>query len=293
MVFPAVDVDSKIQFAEAFYSLRDLEDAYRQVFPSWSPPPQSKDAWVCLSRARALMWDPVVRGRVKDLFDSGGEEYPEELERKKPRLSRRKAEFVDWFLESWNPAFAARRAGYVDPVGSGRDLLRDPDVLEEVGRRLQIDTPLYDEVLYRLRQMAFVGAGSFVTVGYDPTTGQKVPTIDWEMVQQMGWAVKKITPGAYGYAIETHDNLRALELLAKAVGVVGPDTTRHLVSAPDGGPVQVEARTVLPEPTPEQVLAAQMALRKALEASTSIEESEDVGSEGGESNILLLSPGGE
>jgi phage terminase small subunit len=80
----------------------------------------------------------------------------EKLRRTQGALSKRKRLFVEYYLESWNAAEAAVRAGYSERSKYEMDhrLLNDPVVAEALRRRVETQCMSADEALIRLAEQA-------------------------------------------------------------------------------------------------------------------------------------------
>jgi phage terminase small subunit len=159
-------------------------------------------------------------------------------------LTDKQQRFVDAYLECWNASEAARRAGYKGPRANqaGQDYLSKPDIRAAIDARLAEHKMGADEVLARLSAIAHGGVADFVRIERvvfhprvpitaptpedpkavewveDPIPQEKtVIAIDLEQARDRGklHLLKKYKESQWGPEVETHDPVRALELLGK------------------------------------------------------------------------------
>ena len=146
-------------------------------------------------------------------------------------MNHRQERFVNQFTGPCfgNATEAARQAGYSDAEGTGRRLLREPEVKEAISAKTRRAAVEADQILARLAEQAFAdgsllaecyvdesvarGASDGSPVSQQP--GRKI--LDWQKVRALGLGhlIRKITPTKYGEAVEIYDAQRALELLGR------------------------------------------------------------------------------
>jgi hypothetical protein len=129
------------------------------------------------------------------------------------RLTRKRRVFIEEYLQCWNGAEAARRAGYKFPRRQASYLLTIPDIQAEIERRIDEKTMTADEVLLRLADQARADIGPFVSKNDDGEL-----RLDWEKLKEAGLThlVKSLIPTRYGTKIELHDAQAALVHLARS-----------------------------------------------------------------------------
>jgi len=134
---------------------------------------------------------------------------------------------VEEYLTTWNATEAARRAGYVGNEESlrviGHENLTKPNISEYIEKRISEKAMSADEVLLRLGEIARGSLKPFTKTRDDDIW----PDLTSEAAQENFHLLKKIKPkrrvgGKPGdewveteIEIETHDPLKALELLGK------------------------------------------------------------------------------
>lgn len=154
-------------------------------------------------------------------------------------LTRRQTVFIEEYLNCWNAAEAARRAGYSAKTArsQGERLLTDVDVAPELERRISERCVKPPEVLDRLADQARANMADFVSL--DPATGRA--QIDLAKAEKAGklHLIKKISHGRNGLQIELYDAQAALEKLGKALGVL-----RENVNLSQEGPVEITTRVI-------------------------------------------------
>jgi phage terminase small subunit len=94
-----------------------------------------------------------------------------EREKEEPQktLNVKQLAFVEHYLKCWNASGSARAAGYSKRTAGqiGHELLKKPEILEAIQRRLADLTASADEVLVRLTDHARGSMGDFLAIGYD------------------------------------------------------------------------------------------------------------------------------
>lgn len=144
------------------------------------------------------------------------------------KLRRRQKLFVEYYLQLWNGAEAARRAGFSQKSAGAiaTHLLAKPEIKELVERRMAEIAMKTDEVLLRLSQQARASMADFV---YSDTMVQPSPDggvttvktvgVNWDAIQEKGHLVKSVKPTTNGIALELHDPQAALEKVGRALGM--------------------------------------------------------------------------
>lgn len=139
-------------------------------------------------------------------------------------LTKKRRVFVEEYLQCWNSAEAARRAGYSERTARtiGSKLLTIIDIAKEIEKRISEKAMAADEVLIRLADQARSSIGDYIT-----QTGG----INIEKVISQGHLVKSYNITTTGRRIELHSSQRALELLGKRHALF---IERQEISGPDG-----------------------------------------------------------
>lgn len=135
------------------------------------------------------------------------------------KLTDKQKRFVDEYLVDLNATAAARRAGYKDP-NIGRQLITKNNVSAEIQKRqeklrgkLEITQ---ERVLEELAAIAFANGADFATVNQNGIV--RITPTD-EVPEEKKKAVASIKEGQYGTEVKVHDKVKALELLAKHLGM--------------------------------------------------------------------------
>lgn len=137
-------------------------------------------------------------------------------------LTNRQKRFVEFYLQTWNAAEAARLAGYRGRADvTGARTIAKPwmqDAIRERMKSLQLDT---DDVLTRLAEQATTNYADFFLFDVDPDGSVSIAGINWEMFKQRGHLVKKLSYNRRGEPVlEFHDAQTALIQIGKALGVL-------------------------------------------------------------------------
>jgi phage terminase small subunit len=185
-------------------------------------------------------------------------------------LTNKQKVFVEAYLRTWNASEAARQAGYSErTAGSqGHELLKKPEIQEEIERRLEELTMSAPEVLARLTEHARSDLGVFFKTieewteyplpSYEvidakeviePAEEGKEPekhTLYW--VRHVALDMDKLTQPEYshlvrkfkdspkdGLSVELYDAQAALKLLGQKHGLF---KDKLELSGKDGGPIQ-------------------------------------------------------
>ena len=141
-------------------------------------------------------------------------------------LTPRQQRFVQEYVVDLNATQAAIRAGYSAKGARvrGAELLANRnlrDALEAATEQRGLRTELEaDEVVRRLAIVAFANVSDFIT--WTDGEVRLRPSEDIDKAKLV--AVHSITRGPHGVSIRLHDKLRALELLAKHLGMFREDT---------------------------------------------------------------------
>ena len=141
-------------------------------------------------------------------------------------LTPRQQRFVQEYVVDLNATQASIRAGY-SPKGArvrGAGLLANSNIQEALedaqeGRRLRVEIEA-DDVVRQLAVVAFANITDFVI--WDETETRLRPTEEIDETKLAG--VQSVTSGQHGVTIRLHDKLRALELLAKHLGMFREET---------------------------------------------------------------------
>ena len=82
-------------------------------------------------------------------------------------FTKKQRVFVEEYLQCWNAAEAARRAGYSERTAriQASKLLTKPNIQEEIQKRISEKAMSADEVLLRLGDMARGDIGEFLSIG--------------------------------------------------------------------------------------------------------------------------------
>lgn len=83
---------------------------------------------------------------------------------KKRKLTDRRRLFVDAYLTTWNATLAAKSAGYSQKTAGqiGHELLKNPEIREEIERRLSDHAMTAEEAMTRLAAQARVTIEEFI-----------------------------------------------------------------------------------------------------------------------------------
>jgi PBSX family phage terminase large subunit len=130
---------------------------------------------------------------------------------KLPKLTKQKKVFVAEYLQCFNGAEAARRAGYSERTARyvARNLLNTPNVKAEVEDYLSKIQMSADEALVKLTQHARANIADFI---------DNDGAIDWAKVKESGYIVKSIVPGKWGTRLEIVDSQYALDKILRVHG---------------------------------------------------------------------------
>lgn len=125
--------------------------------------------------------------------------------------------FAIEYVKDFNGTRAAERSGHtgsdeVLAVTASR-LLRTAKVRNKIAELLESNTMDSKEAIWRLGQMARVDISHFIKGGNGSFT------LNWTNIKKYGFLIKSITHTKYGPKIELHDSQKALELIAKHLGL--------------------------------------------------------------------------
>lgn len=131
---------------------------------------------------------------------------------KRVRLTHRQRLFVAEYARTWNTRKSAIFAGYsLKTAGSqGCQLLKNPKIAGAVATAMKDLQISPDHVLSRLAAVANCSIADFLDEHGNP---------DIEKVKANGQLVKALEQKGRGYKLELHDALRALEVMAKILGM--------------------------------------------------------------------------
>lgn len=138
------------------------------------------------------------------------------------KLNDRQERFVDEYLVDHNATAAAKRAGYSEKTArsQGQRLLTNVDIQAAIQKRqarlrgkLEITQ---ERVLEELAAIAFANGADFATVNQNGIV-RITPTS--ELPDEKRKAIASIKEGQYGTEVKLHDKVKALELLAKYLGM--------------------------------------------------------------------------
>lgn len=136
-------------------------------------------------------------------------------------LTAKQKAFINHYIQIWNAAEAARRAGYQGNSNTlavvGHENLSKPNIWTEIERRMQENAMEADEVLSRLTDQARTDMGDFMDVRHN------YANLDLEKAKALGLLrhIKRFEtkPGG-GIKIELYSSQAALQTLAKAHGLL-------------------------------------------------------------------------
>ena len=168
-------------------------------------------------------------------------------------LTLKQRRFCQYYVSeaAGNATKAAQLAGYRDDNlitlgGTAHENLKKPQIRGYISRLLAKQGMTPDFLKSRLAQLAQSSLDNMLTMDADGTV-----RVDLEQAARMGalGQLKElredILPGGSGKdevirrTVKVHDPIRAIELLAKMLGMV---TERHEVSVPNGGPVETQVK---------------------------------------------------
>jgi hypothetical protein len=161
-------------------------------------------------------------------------------------LTRKQRAFVENYLISWNMTRAASEAGYKWPNKKGWAVMQMPEVKAAVEARLKEMDMSAELVLARLGQQAEINLADFL-VFTDTPNGLKMDGINWEVVRERGYLLKKLSYSPKGKPIlELHDAQTALVHMGKHYRLFAEqvDMTQHIeqtdvkIYIPDNGRTQ-------------------------------------------------------
>lgn len=143
-------------------------------------------------------------------------------------MNRRQQLFVQEYLVDLNATRAAERAGYSRHTAHaiGKQLVNDGPIAAairtEIEKRRERTRVTADRVVLELARVAFADVGSLVDWGPDGVTLKRKS----ELSEDDRAAIADVSGGGKAQTrVKLHDKMRALELLAKHVGVAGRATT--------------------------------------------------------------------
>lgn len=138
------------------------------------------------------------------------------------KLTEKQKRFVAEYLVDLNATQAAIRAGYSPKTANriGSQNLSKVDVQAEIEkRRATLRNKLeitQEKVIEELAAVAFANGADFATVNQNGIV-RITPTS--ELPEEKRKAIASIKEGQYGTEVKVHDKVKALELLAKHLGM--------------------------------------------------------------------------
>lgn len=138
------------------------------------------------------------------------------------KLTDKQKRFVDEYLVDLNATAAAKRAGYSEKTAysMGQRLLKKVEIQAAIQKRqaklrgkLEITQ---ERVLEELAAIAFANGTDFATITHNGLV-RLTPTS--ELPDEKRKAIASIKEGQYGTEVKVHDKVKALELLAKHLGM--------------------------------------------------------------------------
>ena len=126
--------------------------------------------------------------------------------------------FIEHYLQCWNGAEAARKAGYsensIHSIAS--ENLTKPKIQEEIQKRISDIAMTADEVLVALSEIARGNIEDFMNVDEDGKL-----KFDFARAKEEGklHLISKIIPTREGLKVELHDRMQALQLIGRHFGM--------------------------------------------------------------------------
>lgn len=147
------------------------------------------------------------------------------------KLTDKQQAFINEYLQCWNAAQAARKAGYSEMTARsiGSENLTKPDIVEEIQRRITEMTMSADEALIRLSDHARADMSDFITIRHG------LPFVDLEKASQRGklHLLKKFRNTDKGVEIELQDVQSALVQVLKEQHLIAGTPTSIVAVLPD------------------------------------------------------------
>lgn len=125
-----------------------------------------------------------------------------------------------------NATQAARIAGYAEPNKAGWRIKNEPDVKNELERRLADSAMSANEVLFRLSNLAHATMAD--AFDRQEVGNSYLPTLNFQTMFDSGLinAVRKIKKVEFGTEIQLQDTVAALKLLMQYHGLLKQDESR-------------------------------------------------------------------
>lgn len=171
---------------------------------------------------------------------------------KPKKLTAKQKLFVEYYLQTWNAAQAAKAAGYKGSYATlrsiGSENLTKPNILAEIERRFKEIAMSSEEVMARLSGMArafdvadyieFRETYAINKDGDEYFTGYDMQ-VDLDRLQADGYShlIKKVKSTSRGIEVEWHDQMAALVHLGKYHKLF---IERHEHTGEDGGPIEFD-----------------------------------------------------
>ena len=149
-------------------------------------------------------------------------------------LTDKRTIFIQEYLIDFNATRAAKVAGYSKPRQQGSRLLTNVDIRSEIDGCIEDKAMKAEEVLIRLGDIARCSVEDLMDVDEEGKL-----TFNFKRAQEENklGMIKSISPTAYGTKVELQDQMRALELIGKQLGLFKDKVE---VSGKDGGAIQNE-----------------------------------------------------
>jgi len=147
------------------------------------------------------------------------------------RITNQQRVFVEFYLQTWQAGNSAKRAGYKNPSVAATRLLQREVITDLIDQRMNDESIVTNEVLARLTQMARANIGDFfIFEDSDPKTGKALSkvSINWDAVRACGFLIKRLTWSGDFPGIELYDSQYALQLIAKARGMLTEKVERKI-----------------------------------------------------------------
>ncbi len=149
-------------------------------------------------------------------------------------LTDKEKRFVEFYLQCWNKAKAAREAGY--PAKSareaGHELLTKPHISAFVVERMKELKITTDEIFARLSEESRSNIADFVEFVKVPVVDRKgiyrgerqVVQLKPDAVENFGHLIESIQPApGGGYSVKMYSSQKAKEILTKVLGMIKPE----------------------------------------------------------------------
>jgi len=129
------------------------------------------------------------------------------------RLTNKRRIFIEEYLNCWNGAEAARRAGYKFPRRHASYLLTIPDIQAEIEQRIAEKAMGADEVLLRLSEQARGGHSAYIKPDGTIDLKQLIDDDKAHLIKGTRW------DRSDNLIVEFYDSQSALVHIGKALGL--------------------------------------------------------------------------